>query len=239
MKKYLAVASALVMGGSAVLATTITPNYDTFGSLPAATFGGTGIPNDAVAQTTISGLNQNQDNSITLALSATQRYSNPTVGNNGAGTFFATTGENNGLDGASPAHALGPTWNFDFYINIVDPTGAGYHLGLLYGNNTTGTSKILDFGSLTAGTYQDSWNLDMSFLSGIGFDPNANSVYGFELTLLNADGRPVGDDVAINVDVTGGAQTPDTASTAMLLGCGFIGLALVGRRQMRLATVAK
>ena len=236
MKRYIAVASALVLGGSAALASSIPVNYDTLGSLSAATFGGTGIPNDDVAQTTIDF--QNGD-SILLGLTATARYSNPTV-TGASGVFSATPGQNNGLDGANPPHSVGPTWNFDYYINVTSTSQTGYHLGLLYANNTTGASGIVNFGNLTGGTYQDSWNLSFGFLNTIGFDPNADDDYGFALTLLNADGRPVGDDVAINVDINGGtSRAPDSGSTALLLGCGFVGLAFVGRRQMRLATAAK
>jgi len=44
------VATALIAGNA--LAAPIVPQYDTFGTLTGATFGGTGIPNDAVAITT-------------------------------------------------------------------------------------------------------------------------------------------------------------------------------------------
>jgi hypothetical protein len=174
MKKYTAATLMLLLSGSALLATTITPSYDTFGTLSGATFGGTGIPNNNVAITTG---NLHGDDTVTLGLSATQRYFNPPLGNDGAGTFFATPGENNGL--ASPPKTLGPTWNFDLYINLTDRSQSAYFFKLVYGNNTTGVSSSLDLTplvSLGSGLYQDSWNLDMSFLSGIGYDPNASGV---------------------------------------------------------------
>jgi hypothetical protein len=213
MKKHLVAALTLFASGAAVLATSVSPTYDTFGTLSGATFGGTGIPNDNVAiATTTSG--------ITLGLSATQRYFNPPLGNDGAGTFYATPGENTGL--ANPPKSVGPTWNFDIYLGN---TGQGaFTYKLIYGNNTTGNFSTLDLTGLVTlgnGLYQDSWNLDMAFLNTIGYDPNASGVYAFELEALNVDGRAVAQ-TAINVDV---GQVPDSASTILLLGCGFLGLA--------------
>ncbi len=60
-----------------------TPKFDSFGPLPAATYGGTGIPNDPSAITTI----VDGSNTITLGLTATPRYYNPAIKNDGAGTF--------------------------------------------------------------------------------------------------------------------------------------------------------
>ena len=53
------------------------PNGGSFGSLPQATFGGSGIPNNAVQR------GRNVGNVI-LGLTATQRYSSPLVTNDGA-----------------------------------------------------------------------------------------------------------------------------------------------------------
>jgi hypothetical protein len=204
MKKYLLVATAFLTGGWSVFATSIAPSGTALVSLPAATFGGTGIANDKVEVTTITTPRQD---TITLGLTATPRYFNPALGNDGFGTFTATPGFNNGL--GSPAHTLGPTWNFDFYINVVDNSGAG----------TTSTS----------GTIQDSWNL--GFVSGIAYDPNASGLYGLQLEQINADGVVVAS-TAINVNV---GSVPDASSTATLLGLGFVGLAFAGYRHNRLA----
>lgn len=226
MKKYLGFASILLTGGLTAFATTISPSGTPLGTLSGATFGGTGIPNTAVETTTYS---QNQ-NQIVLGLTATQRYSNPALGNDGVGTFFATTGQNTGLDGLP--HSLGPTWNFDYYIGLTDVSGTGYTFKLLYTDNTTGAAGSVNFGSAnTSGVSQDSWNLSMGFLSGIGFDPNNAHDYGFELEALNVDGAVLAH-TAINVDVN---SVPDASSTALLLGLGFTGLAVLGLRQNRFA----
>jgi hypothetical protein len=219
MKKYLTLASIFLSGGITLLATTITPSGTPLGTLSGATFGGTGIPNTDVEITTVPA-GQGQ---ITLGLTATARYSNPALANDGAGTFFATAGQNTGLDGLP--HTIGPTWNFDYYINADNVTG-GYTFQLIYSDNTTGVSTTL---ALPAG--QDSWNLSMGFLNTIGFNPNAAGVYGFELNALNVDGHVVGS-TAINVDV---GSVPDGTSTAGLLGFGIVGLVIFNSRRTRLA----
>jgi hypothetical protein len=217
MKKYLLIAYLALTSGVTVLATTITPSGTPLGTLSGATFGGTGIPNTAVEMTTVAA-GQGQ---ITLGLTATPRYSNPALANNGIGTFFATTGQNTGLDGLP--HSIGPTWNFDYYIKADNVTG--YTFQLVYADNLTGVSTTL---ALPAG--QDSWNLSMGFLNTIAFDPNAAGVYGFELDALNANGAVVGS-TAINVDV---ASVPDGASTMGLLGLGIVGLTIFNYRRTRL-----
>ena len=62
-----------------------TPTGGTFGSLPQATFGGSGIPNNAVQM-------GHNVGGVDLGLTATQRFTSPALTNDGAGTFFATPG---------------------------------------------------------------------------------------------------------------------------------------------------
>ena len=92
--------------------------FDEFGAFPDATFGGTGIPNDAVAASRqfIDG-----ENIITVAMNATGRFSNPQLSNNGAGVYFAGPGSNFGGNGESTSE--GALWNWNYYIDIsnVDP----------------------------------------------------------------------------------------------------------------------
>lgn len=225
MKRLHVLTSILVTTGFAVLATPFTP-IGTFGTLSGFT-AGSGNPNNAFMTTTIA----NGGDTITLGLQAQGRYSNPVLGNNGAGTFYATPGANNGL--GSPAHSIGPTWNFDYYINVANTSGSLYGFALLYGNDGSALST-LSFGAATSasGTSQDSWNLSMtSFLNIVpAFDPNANGIYDFALEALDASGNVLGTSaIVVKVDAV-----PDTASTAMLLGLGFVGLAVFGIRQNRL-----
>lgn len=231
MKKLLGMTSILLTTGSVVFAAPFTPAYDTFGTLSGATFGGTGNPNNAVAITTIT----SGSDTITLGLQAQQRYANPALANNGAGTFYATPGANYG-NPANPSDKtystlLGATWNFDLYGNLVDNSGATYSFILLYGKD--GSPLVsLPFGSANfTETTQNSENLDFAtFGTAIGFDPNADGQYDFELEAYNAAGTLLGDS-AIIVDV---GTVPDAATTAGLLGLGFLTLAVFGFRQNRL-----
>ena len=140
----LAAAALLAAPGLA----TATPLYDYFGPLSEATFGGTGIPNDWVA---VASQFEDGDNLITLGLTAHQRYGNPALGNDGAGTFIATPGAN--TLGAPPGSPLGATWNFGYFIKVeglngATPVLADYQIDLFYDfnpaldNGPSGLGKI-------------------------------------------------------------------------------------------------
>jgi hypothetical protein len=239
MKRYLTLAYICLTGGLTAFATPVTPTYTTFGPLNGAEWGGTGNPNDPVAITTI----KNGDFTVTLGLAAQQRYFNPPLANDGAGTYFATPGANQGGPG-NPSSFLGSTWNFDFYF---DATGGSYTYKLFYGTASSLVSvdptKIGDNGSTPHNGGQNSenllfpaWGTSGSFvLNTLPFDPNANATYIFELVAYNAAGTQVGE-TAINVQV---GSVPDIASTAGLLGLGIVGLMFVNSRRTRLARVTK
>src|SRR4051794_25693817 len=100
--KFILVSTAGLFGAALASAQ---PAYETYGSIVGFSAGNT--PHTSVA------IAQNAGQTLTLGLTAQPRYFNPGVSDNGAGTFFATTGQNNGL--GSSAYQ-GSTWNFDFYI---------------------------------------------------------------------------------------------------------------------------
>lgn len=247
MKKLLGLTSVLLTTGLVAFAAPVTPTYTTFGTLSGATWGGTGNPNDAVAITTI----VNGGDTVTLGLQAQGRYSNPPLANDGAGTFYATPGENYGNPATpttpgTPSNYKGATWNFDYYISVNNSDFNNYTFQLLYGTDASslvtmpfgpvliaqadGSKSYSTVGGTT--TAQDSENLDFSFLGPlIGFDPNANGQYSFELQALDGSGKLLGQS-AIVVDV---GTVPDAASTAWLLGLGFLSLTVFGFRQNRLA----
>ena len=208
---------------STVSAITITPTGTTFGSLPAATFGGSGIPNDSVEITTIGNL--------TLGLTATQRFANPAVTNDGAGTFFAGAGGDT-LNGA-PAYGQ---WNFDFYIKGL---GQSQFVKLYYDNNAAVGNDVSSFFP-TAVDGQDSWNLGMGFLNGGIFNPNTSGEYGFALVAYQ-NGVPSdtsGESLLAPREIgrtsilvkVGSPSVPDASGTVLLLGSALAGLALVRRR---------
>jgi hypothetical protein len=237
--KQLLVVAAVAGFATSALAT---PIYDVFGPLPQATFGGTGIPNDEVAagMQIIDG-----DITITIALSATQRYSNPALTNDNAGTYFATPGSNFG--GAGESTLEGALWNFNYYMSIEGANGAtpvlaDYQIDLYYDFDTTydngpGTLGRID---VTAGlnafdpaatVAQGSENLLFGYLAtptpplifppAGAFDPNALGEYNFALTVAQIGGFGI-ETVAIDVQVI-----PAPASLALL---GLGGLAVRRRR---------
>ena len=225
---------------SAVIAS---PLYDTFGPLDEATFGGTGIPNDEVA---ISSQFSNGTSLITVAMSATQRYGNPALTNDGAGTYFAGAGSNTG-PGSPLGTAEGALWNFNYYINIDSTTEtlADYEITLFYDFDTAfdngpaglGTINVTNaiLGSTTPATtlVQDSQNLMFGFLAtdlaGLinapagTFNPNALGEYNFGIQVSQA-GWGVEN---VRMDV----QVVPVPAAVWLFGSGLIGLVGIARRK--------
>lgn len=236
------VTRALVLGLGMVLMPSLVMAdvaYGDFGDLPGANFGGTGIPNNAVAATNVI---IDGDNKITIALTAHQRYSNPAVTNDGAGTYFAQTGANNGLDGASPAHSTAATWNFAYYMNIEDivtpndsPKLGDYKFTLYYDFDPgadTGNAAMgrIDFPLTTQTNHQDSQNLTFGFLDGIPslsfvtpptyatFDPMALGEYTFILAVSRLASSIPFAQVAIDVNAV------PLPAAAWLFGSALLGL---------------
>jgi len=204
--------------------------YDGFGPFPNATFGGTGIPNDAVAASRqfVDG-----DTVIRIALSASERYSNPPVGDNGAGIFYATPGQNCGVATdpiGCPSANQGALWNWNYYIGIASGSGKvlkDYQIDIWYDFNPAGptaccsvaglgridVTKALVLAASNATLLQGSENLLFSYLAappvpqnqyitppGGAFNPNALGNYQFAITLRSSSGFPL-DSVAMEVQV--------------------------------------
>lgn len=220
-----------------------TPIFDTFGPLPEATFGGTGIPNTEVA---VSKQFVDGDVTITVAMSATQRFSNPALTNDGAGTYFATPGSNFG--GNSESSTEGALWNFNYYLNVEGANGAtpvlaDYQIDLLYDFDAGLDTSIGSLGSIniTNGILfssnpgetllEGSQNLMFGFLASpttgviappVGaFDPNSLGEYTFAIQ-VSSSGFNV-ETVAMDVQVV-----PEPTSLALL---GLGGLTLLRRRR--------
>ncbi len=245
-------ATALACFATAFVApiATAAPIYDEFGPLDNATFGGSGIPNEEVAVSTqiIDG-----DVTITVAMSATQRYSNPVVTNDGAGTYFAGPGSNFG--GNNESTTEGALWNFNYYINVEGANGAtpqitDYQFDLYYDFDTTFDNSLATLGNIdiTAAVaasaapsitlIEDSQNLLFGYLTtGVpgfvfppagAFDANAFGEYNFALQVTN-NGFSL-ETVAIDVQVgdfgTNGIPEPSTAMMLVALSA----LSLVTRR---------
>lgn len=249
MKTIWKIAMAAVMMSMpfAAMATAI---YQTFGTLP-VTFGGSGIPNDAVAASSVfvDGATE-----ITLGLTAHQRYSNPALTNNGAGVFYAGTGSNCGISTdptGCPSTTQGALWNFGYFIGVSGGADlSDYDFKLYYdfdtgANTPVGSLGVIDINNaiIAAGgdpttmtVAQDSQNLLFNFLSvsvpgvitapGGSFDPNALGEYSFYLTATTKTAFPaVVGTVGIDVNIV------PVPAAAWLFGSGLLGLAGVARRK--------
>jgi len=238
----------VTVGSTLSFAGPITPQFDSFGTLAAATFGGSGIPNNAVAIT------QFTDNgaTITLGLTAHQRFGSPPVSNNGAGTFTVLAGQYPG----APELSL---WNIGIYAAVEGGSFSDYQFELLYdsdpGLDTDDSAHGLivndGFQLLTTGdVFQTSQNLGFDFLRNdfvlppplppitltfapaFPFDPSALGQYTFSLRAYDSTGANLLGSTSIAVNAV-----PEP-STLAIFAIGACGAAVAVRRRRRAAVAS-
>lgn len=232
---------SLAISTASASAQAVTPTFTTFGALPAATFGGSGILNTAVAITTFAGSAANS--SLTLGLSAAERCTNggalcgAPVTNDGAGTFTAQTGA---PFAANPGYA---SWNVNFYAQGNTNL---YSFKLLYDFNpvvgnvasTHGEFKLFTVTGISGsgGLDQNSLNMGFGFLStntpGLTiasaltpFNPNVNGEYSFALI---ASDKTSGLELVRSAIIV--SSVPESDGYALGLA-GLAGLGVMARRR--------
>ena len=234
MKKYLAIAS-LFASGLAAMATSTT----TFGTLPGATWGGSGIDNNNAVITTINVSDPfTAGDVVTLGLEANPRSTPGVLANDGVSTYFATTG--------SPAgHPTLSTWNIGFFLgSSPNNTLSRYTFTLTYGleGGTSFTFDPMTIGDNTGAPNSalNSENLGFGFLSVPigGFNPNAAGIYDFTLDAYLGQEHLGSDSAKVVV-----RSVPDGGSTIAMLGFAACGLFLFkrasNRRQLATSSSAK
>jgi hypothetical protein len=207
------------------------------GTLPAGSFGGTGISTESVvvqnynSGAVILGLSAHtrcQSNSLSYA---TCDMPGP-VTNDGANRFFALAGGNSivpDVQGGTTFSGSLARWNFAFYIGGTDKANYTYLLKYDFDpavSNAPGQGGVYPTGMLG---YANTWNLGFSFLDQNGatvpnFDPTAEGEYRFRLEAYDG-GQEMVAYSEMNV------STVPEPSTYLLMASGLLGLFVAHRRR--------
>jgi hypothetical protein len=145
----------------------------------------------------------------------------------GGGPITPITGTNF-YDAPAGTAATGQAlWNIDYSVNTGTMTGLTALLTITDGGNTVSFNplSISDNTINTAGAEQNSENLTFGFLSPLNFDPYADAIYTFDLTLTNAATGALVSSVQIEVDAI-----PEASTWAMMI-IGFCGLGFMTYRR--------
>ncbi|NCP63752.1 MAG: hypothetical protein GW763_10460 [Paraglaciecola sp.] len=234
------------------------PIFQNFGQFDPYTGGGSGIPNDAVAWSQFDFGQQ----TLTMALTATERYCTDPVANDGAGTFTAMAGIN-AVNCSNAATTPGANWNFGLYLAIdgnitfsdffADLAQANQLLILRF-NYDTDPSAAISFGTIDiaawalaeagdSNVFQTSQNMHFSWLDNplyvvppaIDFDPNSAGSYNLRMTASTMVEDGAGNPNSIAVLLESLAIDVNVVSTDVSApaNIGLFSLALLGGALLR------
>lgn len=193
----------LALTAAGAFAQAITPTFTTFGALPAATFGGSGIPNTDVAITSFAGSAGVPLSAFTLGLTATKRCEasglcGADITNNNAGVFSAQSGSvfsNTALAGWNISYyAAGNSKLYDFKLLFdFDPAAGTFASALGVGNLTPGPGAVGSTGFVGQDSTNMGFTLNPALIAGgvisppafSPFNPNVNGEYSFALVAYN------------------------------------------------------
>lgn len=168
--------------------------------------------------------NAAQFNGVTVALGAHAYKNGVFLPNDGTSTFYAQTGTYAAEDRAN--------WSFDFLIDARNYSLSSLSVRLEMDSDPSAAQNFGGFpdAGLPNAFIADSWNMEMDFLEAqLGaFDPNANGIYDFRLSVFDSDNP---NDAMVSTSMRVVVGTVPEPGSLTLAALGLLGAAALRRRR--------